>query len=427
VADSQALTDLYAAVFLTLNIQKNDYLGWFIYQVARQGMFIEALKAQNPALIEAARTLWRQGAVLPDTWIIDVDQVLENGRKLLAAAQKHGITLYFMTKQLGRNPWLANKLVELGFRGAVAVDFKEARTLRDANVPVSHVGHLVQVPVARVEDSVNGSTEIITLFSLEKAREVSDAALACGRVQAVMLKVFADYDRLYPGQEAGFPLIELDDVVQKIREMQGIRLAGLTHFPCLLWNEEQQQTQPTRNLMTLLKARDLLHEQGIEIEQINAPSASSCSTFPILAEYGVTHAEPGHALTGTIPANQHGDQPEAIAMLYLTEVSHQFQGKSYCYGGGYYRRGHAQNALVLSSDAQPEQARLLPPDSTSIDYHLALEGRYPVGSPVVMCFRTQIFVTRSDVALVSGIQSGNPVLEALYDSLGHPLQGGQHE
>lgn len=390
-------------------------------------MFIEALKAQNPALIEAARTLWRQGAVLPDTWIIDVDQVLENGRKLLAAAQKHGITLYFMTKQLGRNPWLANKLVELGFRGAVAVDFKEARTLRDANVPVSHVGHLVQVPVARVEDSVNGSTEIITLFSLEKAREVSDAALACGRVQAVMLKVFAEYDRLYPGQEAGFPLSELDDTVREIRSMAGIRLTGLTHFPCLLWNEEQQQTQPTRNLMTLLKARDLLHEQGIEIEQINAPSASSCGTLPILAEYGVTHAEPGHALTGTIPANQHGDQPEAIAMLYLTEVSHQFQGKSYCYGGGYYRRGHAQHALVFSGDAQPEQARLLPIDNTSIDYHLALEGRYPVGSPVVMCFRTQIFVTRSDVALVSGIQSGNPVLEALYDSLGHPLQGGQHE
>ncbi|SQA99025.1 Uncharacterised protein [Cedecea neteri] len=115
----------------------------------------------------------RQGAVLPDTWIIDVDQVLENGRKLLAAARKHGITLYFMTKQVGRNPWLANKLVELGFKGAVAVDFKEARTLREANVPVSHVGHLVQVPVALVEENVNGGDGIITLFSLEKAREVS--------------------------------------------------------------------------------------------------------------------------------------------------------------------------------------------------------------------------------------------------------------
>lgn len=390
-------------------------------------MFIEALKAQNPALIDAARTLWRQGAVLPDTWIIDVDQVLENGRKLLAAAQKHGITLYFMSKQLGRNPWLAGKLIELGFKGAVAVDFKEARTLRNAHVPVSHVGHLVQVPVAQVAESVNGETEIITLFSLEKARAVSEAALACGRVQPVMLKVFAEHDRLYPGQEAGFPLHELDAIALEIRSMPGIKLTGLTHFPCLLWNEEQQQTQPTRNLMTLLKARDLLHEQGIQIEQLNAPSASSCNTLSTLAEHGVTHAEPGHALTGTIPANQHGDQPEAIAMLYLTEISHQFQGKSYCFGGGYYRRGYAQHALVYNGDGQPEQARLLPVDNTSIDYHLALEGLYPVGSPVVMCFRTQIFVTRSDVALVSGIQSGKPVLEALYDSLGQPVTGGRRE
>ncbi|QIX96062.1 YhfX family PLP-dependent enzyme [Cedecea sp. FDAARGOS_727] len=390
-------------------------------------MFIEALKAQNPALIKAAQALWQRGEILPDTYVIDVDRLLDNGRKLLAAAQRHGITLYFMTKQIGRNPWLAGKLIELGFHGAVAVDFKEARTLRDAGIAVSHVGHLVQVPVAQVEESVSGSTEIITLFSLEKAREVSAAALACGRVQPVMLKVFAEYDRLYPGQEAGFPLKELDDVVREILAMPGIRLTGLTHFPCLLWNDEQQQTQPTRNLMTLLKARDLLKERGIAVEQINAPSASSCSTLPILAQYGVTHAEPGHALTGTIPANQHGDQPEAIAMLYLTEVSHQFQGKSYCFGGGYYRRGHARQALVFTAPDTPVEARLLPIDDTSIDYHLALEGSYPVGSPVVMCFRTQIFVTRSDVALVSGIQSGNPVLEALYDSLGHPISGGQHE
>ena len=31
----------------------------------------------------------------------------------------------------------------------------------------------------------------------------------------------------------------------------------------------------------------------------------------------MTHAEPGRALTGTIPANQQGDQPERIAMLWL--------------------------------------------------------------------------------------------------------------
>ena len=37
-------------------------------------MFIDALKRQNPALISAAITLWQQGKIVPDSWVIDVDQ-----------------------------------------------------------------------------------------------------------------------------------------------------------------------------------------------------------------------------------------------------------------------------------------------------------------------------------------------------------------
>lgn len=391
-------------------------------------MFIEALRAQNPVLIKVARELWQKGTILPDTYVIDVDQVMENGRRLLAVAARYNITLYLMTKQFGRNPWLAKRLIELGFHGTVAVDFKEARTLRNAGVAVSHAGHLVQIPTSKVSEAVTAPTEIITVFSLEKAREISDAARKYGLVQPIMLKVFSENDCLYPGQEAGFPLSILDNVISEINALPGVKLTGLTHFPCLLWDDEQQKMLPTPNLQTLLEARDRLHTLGVDHLQINAPSASSCSSLPLLARHGVTHAEPGHALTGTLPSNQQGDQPERIAMLYFTEVSHHFRGNSYCFGGGYYRRGHAQRALVFPDNTPPAiTARVLPVDDSSIDYHLPLAGEYPVGSPVVMCFRTQIFVTRSDVALVSGIQSGEPVLEALYDSLGHLISGGRHE
>jgi predicted amino acid racemase len=41
---------------------------------------------------------------------------------------------------------------------------------------------------------------------------------------------------------------------------------------------------------------------------------------------------------------------------------------------------------------------------------------------VVLCFRTQIFVTRSDVVLVSGIQRGAVDVVARYDSLGNLLE-----
>ncbi|MDE9567345.1 YhfX family PLP-dependent enzyme, partial [Xenorhabdus bovienii] len=79
------------------------------------------------------------------------DQVLDNGRRLLKVAEQYGIELYLMTKQIGRNPWLTKKLIELGYRGAVAVDFREAYSLSQHGIPLCHIGHLVQIPTHLIE------------------------------------------------------------------------------------------------------------------------------------------------------------------------------------------------------------------------------------------------------------------------------------
>ncbi|PHM74084.1 YhfX family PLP-dependent enzyme [Xenorhabdus kozodoii] len=388
-------------------------------------MFIEALKKQNTKLIEVAKNLWQQGAILPDTYIIDVDQVLDNGRRLLKTAEQYGIELYLMTKQIGRNPWLTKQLIKLGYHGVVAVDFKEAYSLSQHGIPLCHIGHLVQIPTHLIETMLKHNPGIITVFSLEKAQAISDIAEKLGRIQPIMLKVFDKRDTLFPGQEAGIPFHELDIVVDALRRMPGIKLSGLTHFPCLEWNPRYQITLPTTNLLTLLRARNRLEQLGINVSQINAPAASSCNTIPLLAKYGATHLEPGHALTGTLPANVSGREPEHIAMAYLTEVSHHHDGNSYCYGGGYYKRGKMKHALVFPECPTPpgiisaKKVRILHLNEPCIDYHLPLAGTHPIGSPVLMCFRSQIFITRSDVALVSGIQSGSPKLEGIYDSQGN--------
>lgn len=383
-------------------------------------MFIDALKKQNPKLIEVAKEFWQQGVILPDTYIIDVDQVLNNGQRLLQAAEQYGIELYLMTKQTGRNPWLTKKLIELGYRGVVAVDFREAYSLSQHGIPLCHIGHLVQTPTHLIETMLRYEPDIITVYSLEKAQAISDAAEKLGRIQPVMLKVFDKRDIAFPGQEAGIIFSELDATVDVLKHMPGIKLSGLTHFPCLSWDERYQTTLPTTNLLTLIRARNRLEQLGINLSQINAPAASSCNTIPLLAKYGATHLEPGHALTGTVPANISGQEPEHVAMVYVTEVSHHHDGNSYCYGGGYYKRGHMKHALVFTEHTLfPKKVRILRLGEPCIDYNLPLSGTHPVGSPVIMCFRPQIFVTRSDVALVSGIQSGSPKLEGIYDSQGN--------
>lgn len=106
-------------------------------------MFVEVLKRQNSALIFVVLSLWQQGKIVSDSWVIDVDQILENGKRLIETARFYGIELYLMIKQFGRNSWLAEKLLVLGYSGIVAVDYKEARVMRRVGLFVAYQGYLV--------------------------------------------------------------------------------------------------------------------------------------------------------------------------------------------------------------------------------------------------------------------------------------------
>ena len=56
-------------------------------------------------LISTAFTLHQSGTILPDSYLIDVDAFCANGRKILEEARKHNFRMYFMLKQVGRNPY----------------------------------------------------------------------------------------------------------------------------------------------------------------------------------------------------------------------------------------------------------------------------------------------------------------------------------
>lgn len=88
-------------------------------------MFVEVLKCQNLVLIFVVLSLWQQGKIVLDSWVIDVDQILENGKWLIEMVWFYGIELYLMIKQFGCNLWLVEKLLVLGYSGIVVVDYKE--------------------------------------------------------------------------------------------------------------------------------------------------------------------------------------------------------------------------------------------------------------------------------------------------------------
>ena len=387
-------------------------------------MFLQTLIRRNQKLVRAAYKLHKDCRILPDSYIIDVDMLLQNARRIADEAKRCGVRLYYMTKQIGRNPYIAQKLEALGYDGCVAVDFKEAETMMKYGVKLGHVGHLVQIPKAAVNDIVNYAPEAITVYSAEKAKEISDAALQAHRIQNIMLRIVGEKSNIYAGQEAGCTVSELEELIKKIQTYKGVKLSGLTSFPCFLYDERTQNVERTKNIEDLTEAKNYIESRfGIPIEQMNMPSVTSVRTVPLIKGSGGTHGEPGHALTGTTPFNVHDDSAEIPAYVYVSEISHTFKNKSYFYGGGFYPRGHFQHALIEDGDGTLAIQNVSAFPAGNIDYYLETPSRQSIGKTVLACFRTQMFVTRSDIVLVEGIQSDAPSIIGVYTGQGIKKEG----
>jgi predicted amino acid racemase len=246
-----------------------------------------------------------------------------------------------------------------------------------------------------------------TIFDLEAAEAVNKVALSQGRRQPVLLRI-AGHD-LFPGQEGGFTLETILPAAERVARMSGLQLTGVTCYPCFTWDDVREKYSPNSNLDSVLLAAKQLRAAGYEITQINAPGNTSLSLLPLLAQYGVTHAEPGHALTGTTPEQGVGKSEEEPAVVYVSEVSMILSsGKAQMYGGGLYARGHARSALVGSSVEELVSREPIPvafPPAQYIDYQCLLDApavntHVHTGDTVILSFRFQLFVLRSYRAIV---------------------------
>lgn len=72
-------------------------------------MFVEQTVKRNRKLVETAFALHQSGQIMPDSYLIDMDVLIDNAKKILEAAKVRNIRLYFMLKQLGRNPYIGKK------------------------------------------------------------------------------------------------------------------------------------------------------------------------------------------------------------------------------------------------------------------------------------------------------------------------------
>ncbi|MBS4536727.1 YhfX family PLP-dependent enzyme [Clostridium sp. D2Q-14] len=391
-------------------------------------MFLDMTIERNEKLIKTAIDLHRKGDIRPNSYILDIDSIKTNTNRLAKRAKELDIKLYMMTKQIGRNPEIAKIISQNGIEKAVTVDPWEAVRLAEAGVKLGNVGHLVQIPSRMIKQILEYRPEVITVFTVEKAKEISEESIKLGMVQDILLKVVGPNDNIYEGQVGGFKEEDLIEKAREIKLLSGVNIVGVTAFPCFLYDYDEDIIKPTENGYTVVRCvKKLERELNIDIKQINTPSANTVASLPLIKELGGTHGEPGHALTGTTPLHGKNALAEIPAMIYLTEVSHIFEDKAYVYGGGFYGRSRMKKAIVGRNFENMKNNILdieeISPES--IDYYGTLkigENKAEVGDTVIYSFRTQIFVTRSEVVLIEGIQNNNPKIVGVYDSLGNKLR-----
>lgn len=386
-------------------------------------MFLDQIRKYNPDLLSVALEFHQSKIIPPSCFVIDLDTVAENTKALVQASNENNLSLYFITKQVGFNPIFAKEVCKNGISKAVAVDWNEALSLLRNNIPLGHIGHLVQIPNCFLEKMLHATPEVVTVFSIEKARQLSQVAKKEDLQVSILLRVVDKDDFIYSGQTGGIALPELERSLETLNTLPNLKIAGVTAFPCTIFEPLKNKFVPTKNLHTLNKAAEIIIKHyANEQLQINAPGNSCCDTFPIIRRYGATHAEPGNALTGTTPLHAKCSQPEKPALIHVTEISHEFKNMYYCFGGGLYRRSTVTRALVGKEPTTLKEAKVLSPEKTSIDYYVGLKmnakEKANIGDTVLWSSRAQLFVTRSSVAVVRGIRRGKPELVGIYNPFG---------
>lgn len=394
-------------------------------------MFLDVLRRRNPAFIEAAIRLHQQGKLPANAYVLDLDMVERNAKILKDEANRNGLKIFAMTKQVGRSSSFCQAVMRGGIDRAVAVDMACARATHKAGLKLGHLGHLQQI--AKFEAAAAARTfrpDYWTVFNDTKAEEAGAGARAAGYVQDLLARISAEGDIFYRGHEGGFNAEEITAVADRLDAIPGARFAGITTFPALLFDHATRKVLPTPNLATLARAAEALAKAGRTGIEINAPGTTSSVMLAALAEAGATQCEPGNGLHGTTALHVMEDLPELPAVLYLTEVSHLSGDKAYCFGGGFYIDpifpDYDVKAIVSSepTTAATSLRSVEVPPPSAIDYYAMIDAAGPgapkPGDSAVFGFRGQAFVTRAHIVGVSGISKGKPTVETIENGFGEP-------
>ena len=391
-------------------------------------MLLAKALRRNPEMIETAIDFHQRGVIPADCYLIDLDAIAANASVLAKEAKRWNLQTYLMTKSHNRNPYVTRVALEQGLDSTVAVDTMEARVINRFGLPLGHVGHLSNIARTAVADILAMEPDVVTVFTYEAAKNVADAAKAMGRQQDLYVRVNKPGDECFSGMVGGWTEDGCVQGISPILDLPNVRVAGLTTFASISYQTiDARGACPTDSFFTMLRAKEKLEQAlGLENLRVNAPANNNAATLGTLAQHGATDVEPGIGLMGSSLAHAHQDLAEKPAQVYVSEVMHHWEGEACVLLGGltYYTGisgGEHEYPIRCATGSTFEAAKdnfmTLSSRGLPVGHGVCTDGQNgKIGDSAVFALRAQLYGNRAPVAIVSGISSGEPRVEALFDS-----------
>lgn len=276
------------------------------------------------------------------TWVeINMDNLRRNFRNIRALLdEKTKFCAVIKANGYGHGSVELAKLYEEEGADYFAVaTCEEALELRDAGIgtPLMCLGY---VPEDRFGQMIEREVDI-TIYSLEKAKRLSEEAVKRGKEAKVHIKLDTGMSRL------GYPCRE--DSVQEIKEiaaLPGIRCRGLfTHFALA---DSADPSYTKEQFKRYLFVSERLEQEGVGIEIRHVCNSAGIMMFP---EYHLDMVRAGIVLYGHYPSEEVDKSVLKLypAMSLRTTVAHVKlleEGRGISYGHKYHTRREERIATI---------------------------------------------------------------------------------
>ena len=273
-------------------------------------MFLDVLRRRNPALVEAAIALHQAGRIPANCYVLDLDAVADNARAFRQRADALGLTVFAMTKQVGRNSGFCRALGRGGIDRAVAVDMACAQALRAAACASGTSGTWSRCRASRrTPPPATSPRNYWTVFSGAKASEAASAALRAGRTQKLLARIQAAGDTFYRGHEGGFDADDVAAVAAELDALDGARFAGITTLSGAAVRPRDRHRRAYPQSGDPEPRAEVLEKAGRSDIEVNAPGTTSSVVLQMLAMPARRSASRATGCTGPRPCTRSGTCP----------------------------------------------------------------------------------------------------------------------